>query len=216
MNYQGYLFDFDYTLANSEKGIVGCFQRTMEKLGYAPRPVDEIRQTIGLPMENATARLIARDVQKDAVEINNFIESYRQDADHSMTANTFFYADTLSTLRTLRASQAKIGIISTKTRHRIEEKFQQDDVLNLIDFIIGREDVAQPKPDPEGIQQAIARLNLPKEQILYTGDSLVDAKTAQNASVSFAAVTTGTTPAEAFQSLPHIRIMHHLRELLQP
>ena len=31
MRYKYYFFDFDYTLVNSERGIVGCFMKTMEE-----------------------------------------------------------------------------------------------------------------------------------------------------------------------------------------
>ena len=34
MDYKAYLFDFDYTLANSEKGIVMCFQHVFERNGF--------------------------------------------------------------------------------------------------------------------------------------------------------------------------------------
>ena len=34
MKYQIYLFDFDYTLANSEKGIVTCFQHVFTQNGF--------------------------------------------------------------------------------------------------------------------------------------------------------------------------------------
>ena len=52
MSYKVYLFDFDYTLANSEVGIVKCFELLMEQEGYPLRPKDEIKRTIGLPMRD--------------------------------------------------------------------------------------------------------------------------------------------------------------------
>ena len=35
MSYQAYLFDFDYTLADSSRGIVMCFRNVLERHGYA-------------------------------------------------------------------------------------------------------------------------------------------------------------------------------------
>ena len=52
-----------------------------------------------------------------------------------------------------------------------------------------------------------------KEQILYVGDSLVDAKTAQAAGVDFAGVTTGTTKREELEQYPNVGIAGELREL---
>lgn len=33
-SYQAYLFDFDYTLANSSKGIVMCYRNVLERHGF--------------------------------------------------------------------------------------------------------------------------------------------------------------------------------------
>ena len=211
MIYPVYLFDFDYTLANSEKGIITCFHLTMEKHGYAPVDDDTIRHTIGMPMEDAISRITG---ETDSARIRWFQSEYRKFSDTLMTPNTFFYPETVPTLTRLREQDARIGIISTKTRGRIAEKFEQDHVLHLLDFIIGREDVKNPKPDPEPILLAIGRLGVQKKDVLYTGDSLFDAGAAQNAGVDFAAVTTGTTKAEAFESFPHKKIMKNLAELL--
>ena len=211
--YRLYLFDFDYTLVNSEQGILGCFHRTIDAWHLPSVTDDTIRKTIGLPMEQAVEIITGIH---DAADIDRFIDDYRKDADIHMTPGTHFFPDTLPTLRALRKADAKIGIISTKTRSRIEEKFVADGCTDVIDLVIGCEDVHAMKPSPEGIEQAIARLGMEKDDVLYTGDSLVDAGAAKNAGVAFAAVTTGTTPASAFEEVPHVKIMKSLRELIAP
>ena len=55
--YKAYVFDFDYTLANSEKGIVMCFQLLFEAEGYDGIPEEAIRRTIGMTMYDAMANL---------------------------------------------------------------------------------------------------------------------------------------------------------------
>lgn len=212
MNHSIYLFDFDYTLVNSEKGIVGCFHRTLKKYGLPDVPDQRLRRTIGLPMEDAVKQVTGLTAP---AEINAFIEDYRRFADRYMTPNTHFFPETLPTLRALRQRGAHTAIISTKTRSRIAEKFQQDGVEELIDFIIGREDVQEPKPDPEGILCAIQRFSASRDAVLYVGDSLMDAGAARNAGTDFAAVTTGTTTPEEFQAFPHCRIMKSLAELIE-
>lgn len=143
MNYSIYLFDFDYTLADSEKGIVGSFHHTLKARGFAPVPDEHIRRTIGLPMEDAVRQITGL---QDIAQVTAFIEEYRCFADTYMTPNTRFFPETIPTLQTLRARGAHTAVISTKTRSRIAEKFEQDGVMHLLDFIIGREDVAVPKP----------------------------------------------------------------------
>jgi phosphoglycolate phosphatase len=211
VNYSIYLFDFDYTLADSEKGIVGSFHHTLKARGFAPVPDEHIRRTIGLPMEDAVRQITGL---QDIAQVTAFIEEYRCFADTYMTPNTRFFPETIPTLQTLRARGAHTAVISTKTRSRIAEKFEQDGVMHLLDFIIGREDVAVPKPAPEGILCALQRLGGQKAETLYIGDSHIDARAAQNAGTDFAAVTTGTTTAAEFKSFPHVKIMKSLAELI--
>ena len=54
-----------------------------------------------------------------------------------------------------------------------------------------------------------------KKDVLYIGDSTVDAETAQAAGVDFAGVTHGVTTADELARYPHRRIMASLDELLQ-
>ena len=210
-NYRLYLFDFDYTLVNSESAILKCFHITLDKTGWPQRDDDTIRCTIGLPMLDAIKRVIDSDDDRQARE---FLAVYKHEADRYMTEGTHFFPHTVSTLQALRARGARIGIISSKTRSRIQEKVDRDNVPELIDHIIGSDDVSAHKPDPEGIRKALAWFDVPPADVLYTGDSYVDASAAQNAGVDFAAVTTGTTSCETFAKYPHVKIMQDIAGLL--
>ena len=61
-------------------------------------------------------------------------------------------------------------------------------------------DYPVPEPNPQGIHLARQRLESTPETTLYVGDSVVDALAARQAGFAFAAVLTGTTPAEALQA----------------
>ena len=210
-SYAAYLFDFDYTLVNSEKGIVLCFHKTFDAEGLRQPDDAAIKRTIGLPMEDAIEALTGIHERPRLRELHTH---YRRIADRYMTENTFFYPDAVRVLRALRAHGAKLGIISSKNRPRIREKFTADHLEGLVDLIIGCEEVKDPKPAPEGILLACRTFGLSKADVLYLGDSVVDAGAAQNAGVDFAAVTTGVTPAEAFAPYPHVAILKSLSGLL--
>lgn len=70
------------------------------------------------------------------------------------------------------------------------------------------------KPHPEALLTAIEKLNAYKDSVLYVGDSIIDAKTAQVANVDFIAVTTGTTEKDEFMQFPFIAVVGTLSELL--
>ena len=210
-NYKLYLFDFDYTLADSSKGIVKCFQITLDKLGLPAASPETICRTIGLPMREAVMLITQNRSETDC---DTFIDIYKQEADRYMTPLTHFYPQTISLLTALKERGARTGIISSKTNYRIAEKFIQDGCAHLIDHIIGSNDVQNLKPSPEGIEAALRYFDVPKSDVLYTGDSYVDAQTAKNAGIDFAAVTTGTTSSTDFAAYPHTAILSHIGELL--
>ena len=53
MNYTTYLFDFDYTLADSSRGIVTCFHNVLTRHGYTEVTDDDIKRTIGKTLEDS-------------------------------------------------------------------------------------------------------------------------------------------------------------------
>lgn len=210
MDYKFYLFDFDYTLANAEMGIVKCFKLLMQQEGYFIPPDDEIKKTIGLPMIEAIRVLFKEDDDKLLHELK---DKYTEFADIHMTPNTVLYPQTIPALRRIKESGAKTAIISSKTRRRIMQTLTRDNIADLVESVIGSEDVKTHKPSPEGMFMAIERFGADKKDVLYIGDNVIDGEAAQNAGVDFAAVLTGNNVREDFFYLPHVKIMNTLAEL---
>ena len=213
MHYTTYLFDFDYTLADSSRGIVLCFRHVLERNAYTDVTDDAIRRTIGKTLEESFSILTG---ETDPARLADFKQQYRKEADVHMTPNTRLFPETLRVLRTLKERGAKIGIISTKYRFRIHDTMDQHLPADFLDIVVGGEDVTRAKPDPEGLLHAITELGVEKKDVLYIGDSTVDAETAQAAGVDLAGVTHGVTTADELAAYPHRRIMDSLTELLAP
>lgn len=212
MNYTTYLFDFDYTLADSSRGIVTCFRNVLNRHHYMDVTDEAIKRTIGKTLEDSFSILTGIT---DPERLTAFKQEYRLEADVHMNINTRLFPDTLSTLKELKKRGACIGIISTKYRFRILSFL--DDYLpeGFLDIVVGGEDVKAAKPSPEGVRFALEHLGSTPQETLYIGDSTVDAETAQNAGVDFAGVLNGMTTAEELRQYPHRIIMQQLEELVR-
>lgn len=212
MKYSAYLFDFDYTLADSSAGIVKCFRIVLERHGFSTVDDTAIRRTIGKTLEESFAILTGKH---DTATLAAWRKEYTAEADQYMNANTRLYPDSLPTLRALKEQGARIGIISTKYRRRITDFFKDKVSPDFINLIVGGEDVAYAKPHPEGLLAALGRLHVAPKDVLYIGDSTVDARTAQAAGVDFAGVLTGETTRRELEAYPHVRLMDSLAELVR-
>ena len=122
--YTTYIFDFDYTLANSEQGIVMCFEMLFADEGYGPVPREDICRTIGMTMYDAMARLTG---ETNPERIEELIRLYKvRYSDYYMVDNTHLYPQTVPMLRRLKAKGAHCCIVSTKTRSRINQTIEKD------------------------------------------------------------------------------------------
>lgn len=210
MKYSTVIFDFDYTLADATNGIVSSFNYAFSKLDIPCFDRESIKRTIGLPLDKAFIQLTNNE---NEVLINRFLSLFGEKANEVMSRETVLYADTVNTLERLKQSGLNTGIVTTKSHFRIVETLNMHRVLDLIDIIVGGEDVKSPKPSPEGLLFAIDSLNEQLDNVLYIGDSLIDAETALAANIDFTAVTTGTTTETEFLQYPYVNIVTNLSEL---
>lgn len=210
--YEIYLFDFDYTLVDSSAGIVMCFQKVLTRNGYMGISDEAIKHTIGKTLEDSFSVLTG---VSDMDILSAYKMEYRREADIHMTPNTKLFPETKKVLRDLKAYGGKVGIVSTKYRYTIMELVDREFPSGFFDIVVGCEDVAIPKPSPEGLFYALEHLNGKIENTLYAGDSIIDAQVAQSAGTDFAGILHGTTTRQELEAYPHVVISDNLSALLR-
>ena len=210
MRYKAVVFDFDLTLADSSAAIIECYKHTLSVFGY-PVPDDKtIFNTIGKTLLDSFEILTG---VKDDTKREEMRKEYVRKADSVMAAKTVFYPNSIALLQILNNAGIKTAIESSKMKNRIEETFMLHTGCVPVDEIVGLNDMPSPKPAPDGILQASVLLNVAPKDILYVGDSIVDAETALNAGVDFAAVLTGPASREEFKKLPYVYIGNDLMDI---
>lgn len=211
MSYRAVIFDFDYTLADCTSGIVDCVNTAFSHMGIEEASVENVRKAVGMTLPN-TYHFLTNDENKEKAK--KFQDEFMLKADEVMAKSATFLPFAKEVILKLKEDGIQLGIVTTKYRHRIISIFDLMELPGFIQHIIGADNVKNEKPNPEGLLQMIQDMKLEKKEVLYVGDSLVDANTAQNAGVDFAAVTTGATQAEEFQSFHPILIMEDLRPVI--
>jgi len=212
MTYNTFIFDFDYTLAEATDGIVDSVNYAFKLLGFETASREKIRKTVGMTLKESFFELTG---VSDKKLTDKFICYFKDMADKIMAKNTVLYDDTIQVLSQLKSMGCNTAIVTSKFHYRIDEILNNYSISELVDYIVGFEDVGTAKPSPEGILKAVSYLNVDKKNVLYVGDSIIDANTAKNASIDFAAVLTGATAAKEFVTLPHVYIVDNLTKLLE-
>jgi phosphoglycolate phosphatase len=204
------IFDFDLTLADSREAVTDCVSHALRELGLPAVEPIVIHRTVGLSLVRTFESLTGTPGHPLT---GRFTELFVARADEIMVARTSLYPDAHAVLAELRARELRTAVVSTKFRHRIEGILAREGLANQFDVIIGGEDVARHKPDPEGLLLAVAELALPKSLALYVGDHPVDAEAAERADIRFAAVLSGPSTRADFARLAVARFLESLAEL---
>lgn len=208
-NYDAYIFDFDYTLADATEPVVGSFLYALEKMNLQKSSRQDIINTIGIPIGESYT-ILTGDDSEEGIEL--FKKYQKEKSDEITVPNTVFIGDAKEVLQILKNRGKKIGIVSSRWGQRINDIFENLNSRELIDFIIGTEHVENYKPNPEGLFKMIDMMDA--KNPLYIGDSYIDAQAAQNAKIDFVGVTTGTTSREKLESYPHVAVLDDLKDLL--
>ncbi|MFW9880089.1 MAG: HAD family hydrolase [Candidatus Thorarchaeota archaeon] len=80
-------------------------------------------------------------------------------------------------------SITKFAILSLNARNTIIQSLKLADILDEIDYIIGREDVRKWKPAPEGLIKIKVHFKIKREEMVYFGDLKRDLLTGKNAGI---------------------------------
>ncbi|MDA1314387.1 MAG: HAD-IA family hydrolase [Acidobacteria bacterium] len=207
---RGILFDFDYTLADSSRAVVECVRVAFDSMALSQPLADSIRRTIGLSLPETFRVLSGQD--GDA-RVEEFRSHFRNRSNEIMVDWTEFLPGVAGVVEALTQRPLKLGIVSTKYRSRIEATLLRDGLASYFETIVGGDDVAENKPDPGGLLMAASRLGFSLDELIYVGDSVTDAEAAQRAKMPFAAVLTGPTRGEEFDSYSPLARMTKLAEL---
>lgn len=218
MRYKAVLFDFDYTLGDSTGPITMGYRKGLTAMGWPAPTVEQVRPTIGHTLQDGYTMLTG---DSDEVRRNEFYRRFRQAVGEQTTLSEYapmitetrLFPGTRELLAALKDAGIAAGIVSTKLGATIRLIFARNGMKDALWPVIGGEDVDRSKPDPQGLNAALALLDLRADQALFCGDTVIDARTAQAAGTDFCAVLNGTTPAAAFEDFPRVHIAPDLTEL---
>lgn len=81
-----------------------------------------------------------------------------------MVGQTVLYPGVREMLEKLQSHQIRTGIVTTKYHYRIDQILARVGAAELINAIVGAEDVNRPKPDPQGIHLAMRHWKVRRKQ----------------------------------------------------
>ena len=210
MKFKAVLFDFVYTLGDATESIVAGFRHAFAEMGL-PEPTEAaIRSTVGYLLKDEYTMLTG---DSDPERQETFVRLFQEVCRPMQPRTTRLLPGARELLEALKKEGVPMGIITSKRDSALQAVLEALNIRDMFALTISGDQVHAPKPDPAGLLRAMETLGVAGDEVLYCGDTVLDAGTAQRAGTHFAAVTTGTTPAGDFADYPCDHVARDLTDL---
>ncbi|HEX8696119.1 MAG TPA: HAD-IA family hydrolase [Longimicrobium sp.] len=188
------LYDFDGTLADSTELIMRCYRHTMRThLGECP-PDEEWLRGFGTPLDVQLARF-ARTPGEASAMLDTYRDYQLQHHDDLLRP----FPGAAETVAELARRGVALAIVTSKYRRATIRGMDLCGITEHFGLIVTPEDVANPKPHPDPVLFALARLGVAPAEALFVGDSPHDLAAGRAAGTRTAAALWGPFPREALE-----------------
>ncbi len=198
------MFDFDMTLADTSYAIEHCTNLLASKFGLAQVPREKVLRAIGLPID-VSWKFFWGDYKDE------WLEYYRGNFREVEQSMIRLFPGTVETIKTLSSRGVKVGVVSN--RYYAKRPVESTGLTELLDAVVGLEDVERPKPAPDSLLKGFELVGISPSEGIYAGDTDIDMKTAVAAGAYGIGMTTGNFDPEALTAAGAGRVCRDLREI---
>jgi phosphoglycolate phosphatase len=181
---RGVLLDLDGTLIDSAADIRSALNLTLAHFGAPVASLAEVRGWIG---DGAMALLLRalddRGLSLSATEMEAWFSFFRDRYAEHAAVETTVYPGVIAALARWRATGARIAVVTNKPERPAQLALEALGLAPAVDAVVGGDTLAQRKPHPAPLREAMARAGMTRA--ILVGDGLADRDAAQAASIPF-------------------------------
>lgn len=182
------IFDLDGTLIDTLGDLTDSMNFVLSEFGFPVRTKAEIRSFIGNGLGMLAKRALPADCDDSIVrDVTVRLKEYY--ACHSRI-KTKPYDGIVECLDTIKQKGIRCAVLTNKLE-TAAKSLCDDFFAEYLEAVCGDNGTDKLKPAPDGIYRIVNQFNVKKEEIVYIGDSEVDAETAINAGVKSIGVLWG-------------------------
>jgi beta-phosphoglucomutase len=208
--FEGVIFDWDGTLADTRKVIVASFQKTLRELD-CEIPDEFVERRIGIGTKQTFVEILMQlGVRFDDAMIERLLQR-KIAAELEMEDSVTLFKGAQDLLDSL-AGKVKLALASMNNREVIDAQLKMKRILKFFDVVVTADDISEPKPNPEIFLKASAKLGFKPEKCVVVEDSIFGVKAAKNAGMGCVAVLTGVYSRKELKSAKPDLVVSSLKE----
>ena len=206
------IFDFDGTLADTQRGIIATAQEVLRRMGREPADERALAATIGLPLrENFT-----RGAGLSEEEADRAVAIYREIFETFAIPAITVFPGVEEVLAALSARGVPMAVASSRGQHSLEGLMHHLGLDRYIPLtlVFGVETAARPKPAPDILYVILGKLGVKPEEAVVVGDTTFDIEMGRAAGCYTCGVSYGNQSAGQLAGASPNYLLDDLRKLL--
>jgi len=177
---KGIIFDLDGTLLDTIDDIADCMNDVLDRRGLPVHTIAAYKIFVGDGVTNLVRRA-ASGAEAAGYDLRALEAEYSAEYLERQADKTAPYEGITALLSSLTERDVKIGVYSNKPHDATLKVMAHFFPGITFDAIIGQRPGFPVKPDPGGALEILTIMGLPREEVLYLGDTATDMQTAKAA-----------------------------------
>ena len=193
------LLDLDGTIADTAPDLMAAHNHVMKKFGYETKSINDIKNYVGHGAAVMIGKSIFGSARKEMSEItdpkvkNEMIKEFLDFYAKNIVVKSKLIDGLYDFLKWAKLNNISMGVCTNKQEHLAVDFLKKIKIYNFFEYVAGRNTFDYCKPDPRHLTSVIEIMDGDIKKTIMIGDSEVDAKSAENASLPFILLKDGYT-----------------------
>ena len=174
------IFDLDGTLVDSDKTVIRLLNTIRKDLNLTALKLKDISFYLSLGGEEMIKKTIASDI-----DTKKYLGIFRQRYLEDSLDNENLFDGVVNYLNHLKVKRIQMAVFTNKPKDLTNKTLKRHNIYNFFNYIVTSDDVEFKKPSPDGCYKIIKMSSILPENIVMIGDSELDQKSANSASIPF-------------------------------
>ena len=199
------LFDLDGTLVDTAPDLIRAHNYVMKKFGYPTKTPSEVKALVGMGAKtmmgrtlwNSAKNELGKVKEKDIKEkmVKEFVNYYG----NNILVESKLVNGVKDFLIWCKENKISMGVCTNKQEHLAIDLLKKIKINDYFEYVAGCNTFDYCKPDARHLTSVIEIMGGDIKKTLMVGDSEVDAKAAENASLRFVLLEDGYTDIKVSQ-----------------
>ena len=189
MKIKAIVLDMDGTITKFNLDFMDARRRALREIDKVDLRTPDLTEQISLYM--ILGKLKQKTDPKIYESIRRKVYSILEEMEHRAAAEVMLYPGALDTLRKLRDSSLKIGLVTNNGRKGTDLTLKRHNLRIFFEVVVTRDDCENMKPAPDPVLKVLDEMRVSSGEAILVGDGVMDIMAAKAAGVPSVAVTTG-------------------------